>query len=182
MSEAKVPGFSPDESAPLPPPRDLLIRAEDRVRLQEESARHPWNPRSEIHGYMLGRRAGLGRVGVNLLRVPPGKESFAFHRHLREEEFAFVLSGKGVVDVGDETFEIGPGDFLGFPAGGHPHNIRNTGREDLVYLSGGENRNAEIAEFPRDGKVMVRVGRDVTVYPRAAGEPFWPRPPAPEGE
>jgi hypothetical protein len=51
-----------------------------------------------------------------------------------------------------------------------------------VYLSGGENRHAEIAEFPRDGKVMVRVGRDVTVYPRAAGEPFWPRTPAAEGE
>ncbi|WP_242361792.1 cupin domain-containing protein [Anaeromyxobacter sp. SG17] len=170
------------ENTPLPPPRDLLVRAADRARLQEEAARHPWNPRSEIHGYMLGRKTGLTRIGVNLLRVPAGKESFVFHRHLREEEFAFVLSGKGVVDIGDETFEIGPGDFLGFPAGSHPHNLRNTGAEDLVYLSGGENRQADFAEFPRDGKVMVRIGRDVTIYPSALGEPFWPATPAAEGE
>jgi uncharacterized cupin superfamily protein len=163
------------DKRPLPPPRSLLVTAEDRAGMQEESARHPWNPKSEIHGTMLGRRAGLSRIGVNLLRVPPGKESFVYHRHFNEEEFAFVMSGRGVVDVGDETFAIGPGDFVGFPAASHAHHIRNTGSEDLVYLSGGENADIEIADFPHEGKRMVRIGKDVTVYPTALGEPLWAR-------
>lgn len=163
------------DEKPLPPPRSLLVTAEDRATMQEQSARHPWNPRSEIHGMMLGRRTGLARIGVNLLRVPPGKESFVYHCHFNEEEFAFVLSGRGVVDVGDETFAIGPGDFVGFPAASHAHHVRNTGSEDLVYLSGGENADIEIADFPREGKRMVRIGKEVMVYPTALGEPLWAR-------
>jgi uncharacterized cupin superfamily protein len=124
---------------------------------------------------MLARQVGLERVGLSLIRVPPGRESFVFHKHNVEEEFAFVLSGKGVVDIGDETFDLAQGDFVGFPAGSHAHHIRNTGSEDLVYLSGGENAPLEIADFPRDGKRMIRMGKEVTVYQTALGEPFWPR-------
>ncbi len=163
------------EKKPLPPPRALLVTAADRARLEKEAPegfRHPWNPKSELHGCMLARRVGLERVGLTLIRVPPGKESFVFHRHTVEEEFAFVLSGKGVVDIGDETFDFGPGDFVGFPAGSHPHHVRNTGPEELVYLSGGENAPVEIADFPRDGRRMVRLRTEVTVYPTALGEPF----------
>jgi len=163
------------EKAPLPPPRSLLVTAADRARLEAERPevfRHPWNPHSEVRGCMLARQVGLQRVGLSLIRVPPGKESFVYHRHDVEEEFAFALSGKGVVDIGDETFEFAAGDFVGFPASSHPHHIRNTGAEELVYLSGGENAPVEIAEFPRLGKRMVRMAREVTVYPSAAGEPF----------
>jgi len=163
------------ERKPLPPPRTLLVTAADRAKIEKthgESFRHPWNPKSEIRGCLLGREVGLERAGVSLMRVPPGKESFVFHRHNVEEEFAFVLSGKGVVDIGDETFDFGPGDFVGFPAGSHAHHIRNTGPEELVYLCGGQNERFEIADFPREGKRTVRVGKDVTAYPTALGEPF----------
>lgn len=163
------------EKKPLPSPRSLLVTAADRARIEREhpeAFRHPWNPRSEMHGCMLARQVGLTRVGLSLIRLPPGKESFVYHRHNVEEEFAFVLSGKGVVDIGEETFDLGPGDFVGFPAGGHAHHIRNTGSEELVYLSGGENAPLEIGDFPRIGKRMVRMAGEVTVYPTAAGEPF----------
>ena len=64
---------------------------------------------------MLSRQVGLERAGVSLIRVPPGKESFVYHRHNVEEEWAFVLSGAGVVDIGAETFALAreaarPGD------------------------------------------------------------------------
>ncbi len=163
------------EKKPLPPPRTLLVTAADRERLEKahpEPFRHPWNPRSEMRGCMLARQVGLSRVGLSFIRVPPGKESFVFHGHQVEEEFAFVLSGEGVVDIGEETFDLGPGDFVGFPAGTHPHHIRNTGAEELVYLSGGQNEPLEIADFPREGKRMVRMVNEVTVYPTSAGEPF----------
>jgi uncharacterized cupin superfamily protein len=163
------------ERKPLPPPRALLVTAADRERIEREhpeAFRHPWNPRSEMRGCMLSRQVGLERVGLSFIRVPPGKESFVFHRHNVEEEFAFVLSGKGAVDIGDETFDLGPGDFVGFPAASHAHHIRNTGSEELVYLSGGENAPVEIGDFPREGKRMVRMRHEVTVYPASAGEPF----------
>jgi len=163
------------QKAPLPPPRSLLVTAADRSRIESERPevfRHPWNPQSEMRGCMLARQVGLQRVGLSLIRVPPGKESFVFHRHGVEEEYAFVLSGKGVVDIGDEVFDLGPGDFVGFPAATHAHHIRNTGPVELVYLSGGENAPLEIADFPRLGKRMVRMEREATVYPAAAGEPF----------
>ena len=163
------------EKKPLPPPRSLLVTAADRARLEKEhpeAFHHPWNPRSELRGCMLARQVGLERVGLHFIRLAPGKESFVFHKHHVEEEFAFVLAGKGAVDIGDETFDLGPGDFVGFPAGSHAHHIRNTGSEELVYLSGGENAPLEIGDFPRLGRRMVRMKGEVTVYPLAAGQPF----------
>jgi uncharacterized cupin superfamily protein len=87
----------------------------------------------------------------------------------------YVLSGRGTALVGDETFEIGPGDFLGFPPATLAHHVRNTGTEDLVYLSGGESVDVEVADFPRLGKRLVRIGAEATVYPLAVGEPIWGR-------
>jgi uncharacterized cupin superfamily protein len=168
------------ETKPLPPPRALLVTAADRDRIEREhpeAFRHPWNPRSEMRGCMLARQVGLQRLGLTFIRIPPGKESFVFHRHNVEEEFAFGLSGKGVVDIGDETFDFGAGDFVGFPAGGHAHHIRNPGPDELVYLSGGENAPIEIGDFPREGKRMIRMEKEATVYPTAAGGPFGPRKP-----
>ena len=160
---------------PMPRPRDLVVRAADRARLQEQSFRHPLNPASEIHGYMLGRAVGLKRVGVSLIRLPPGKESFVQHVHYTEEEWMYVLSGTGVALLGDEQLEIGPGDFLGFPPATLPHLTRNAGAVDLVYLSGGESVHVEIADFPREGKRLVRTGTEATVYPLGAGTPLLPK-------
>src|ERR1700674_3158076 len=121
----------------------VLVRAAERG--SEGEFRHPYTPASEIHGVMLSRVCGLARVAVNLARVPPGKESFVFHVHHTEEEWMFVLSGHGAAEVGADTFEVGAGDFLGFPPG-TAHHLRNTGPDDLVYLSGGENLATEVAD------------------------------------
>ena len=153
----------------MPEPRDLLVRAADRAAMQEESFRHPLNPASELHGYMLSRKTGLSRVGLSLLRVPPGKESFIFHAHENEEEFVYVLAGRGIAEIGEASFEVGPGDFLGFPASGPAHHLKNPFDEDLVYLAGGENREVEVADFPRLGKRLVRMRKEAVVYPVSAG-------------
>ena len=157
----------PDPAAPR-----VLVRAADRAAIQEQSFRHPLNPRSEIHGYTLSRLCGLSRAGVNLIRIPPGKESYAFHAHLADEEWMYVLSGQGTLEVGDEALPVGPGDFAGFVAGGKAHNLRNTGHEDLVYLSGGEHHEVEVADFPRHGKRAIRTAHGLTLYPLSAGEPL----------
>ena len=147
------------------------------IRAAESSAsaatfRHPWNPLSEMHGAILGRAAGLERTGLNLIRVPPGKESFTYHAHLHEEEWIYILSGRATVESGGVAHEVAAGDFIAFPTPSEPHILRNTSSEDVVYLTGGERAPFDIADFPRDGKRMVRIGERATVYDLAGGSAF----------
>jgi len=136
-------------------PRSLM-RAEQIAAAKETRAVHPLNTRSEIFIRSLSESVGMSRVGVHVSRVPPGKESFAYHTHHYEEEFLYILSGRGMADIDGREVEVGPGDFLGFSAPSVGHNLRNPFDEDLVYLMGGERREFEVADFPRLGKRLVR--------------------------
>jgi uncharacterized cupin superfamily protein len=148
------------------PPR-VLVRAGERG--EPRTYRHPENPRGEVALTALSRPAGLERVAVLLSRLAPGKESYVHHVHLHDEEWMFVLSGRGVVEVGDGEVEIGPGDFLGFPARGPAHNTRSAAGEDLVYVSGGDawsRTSVEIVDFPRLGLRKTFVGtRSTATFP-----------------
>ena len=53
----------------------FLLRA-DEIKAQTTQHSHPMNPNSEIHGVLLAKALGLQRIGVNIARIPPGKESF----------------------------------------------------------------------------------------------------------
>jgi len=99
--------------APASPARPLsLSRAADRAKVPEESFSHPFNPNSQIFGRMLSDGTGLERMGVHFIRIPAGKESFVYHRHRTEEEFIYVLSGRGIAEIDGEDYEVGPGDFF----------------------------------------------------------------------
>jgi len=150
-----------------------IVRAADIAAHSQEFS-HPWNPNSEMHGMQLARSVGLKRTGVNFIRVPAGKESYVYHSHQHEEEWIFVLSGRAVALIDDAEYEVNAGDFIGFPAPSVAHLLRNPGPADLVYLSGGENREFEIAEFPKLGKRMVRTGKQVDVYDIADAKPMEP--------
>ena len=152
-----------------------LVRARAARELPEFPFSHPLNPDSEIHIRTLGAATGLERVAVSIGRVPGGKESFVYHAHEFNEEFLYVLSGRGVLEIGEEEFEVGPGDFMGFPAPGPAHHMRNPFDEDLVYLMGGERRDFEIGLFPRHKKRLVAVRDSGAIVDDAALEPFVPR-------
>ena len=122
---------------------------------------HPLNPRSEIFMKRLGDPTGMTRIGVNLARIPPGKESFAPHAHSVQEEWVYVLEGTGRALVGEEEHEIGPGDFLGFPTDGVAHHLRNTGTTDLVVLQGSERSRVDVGHFPTLKKRLLFLGDDV---------------------
>lgn len=149
-----------------------LVRAE-AIRAATQSFSHPWNPASEVHGTRLGPLTGLRRLAVNLARLPPGKESFVPHRHHVEEEWLYILSGRGTALIGEAEHEVGPGDFMGFPAGSDAHHLRNTGSDDLVYLVGGEVVAVDVADFPAHGKRLVRIGEQAMVVDADALRP-WP--------
>ncbi len=156
-----------------PRPLKTLLTA-GVIRAAARSFSHPWNPRSQVIGTHLSAMTGLRRAGVSLVRVPAGRESFCYHVHHREEEWVYVLSGHGTAEIGDAEHPVGPGDFLAFPAGGEAHHLRNTGDDDLIYLMGGENLEHEIADFPRLGKRMLRLGETIEIFDLDDAEPLGP--------
>lgn len=153
--------------------RKFLIKANE-VADEAVGFSHPWNPNSEIVGARLSALVGLSRIGVNLLRVPAGKESFVYHSHQREEEWIYVISGRGIAEIDGEEFEVAAGDFMGFPTPSVAHHLRNPYDEDLVYLVGGETLDVEIADFPRLGKRMLRRGQDIEIYEMSDAKSFGP--------
>ena len=50
-------------------------------------------------------RTGSGNLGARLWRLPP-RSANTLHKHIRAEEFYFVLEGVGRLRVGDETLTV----------------------------------------------------------------------------
>jgi uncharacterized cupin superfamily protein len=157
-----------------------VLRAAE-IEAQKQPYSHPWNPASELHGVQLGRTLGLARTGVNFAVLPPGKESFVYHSHTYEEEWLYILSGRGRAEVGEEVYEVGAGDFLAFPTPSVAHHLTNPFDAALVYLMGGESREFEVADFPRLKRRMVRRGPSIDVYRSEDARPFVVAPEKPVG-
>jgi uncharacterized cupin superfamily protein len=140
-----------------------IVRAAD-IDTHAQEFSHPWNENSQMRGMQLARSVGLKRTGVNFIRVPEGRESFVYHSHQNEEEWIYILEGRAIATIDGADYDVARGDFIGFPAPSVAHNLKNPGPGDLVYLVGGENRDVEVTEFPRDNKRVTRNGKlfDVT--------------------
>lgn len=55
------------------------------------------------------------------------------HSH-RPEQVYFILEGRGLMTVGAETQQVGPGDCVFIPSG-QPHGLLNDGNMTLRYFS-----------------------------------------------
>lgn len=55
------------------------------------------------------------------------------HRHREIEEIYYIVSGHGMMTVGDEAREIQAGDAVYIPRG-HRHTLENTGSEPMKIL------------------------------------------------
>jgi mannose-6-phosphate isomerase-like protein (cupin superfamily) len=85
------------------------------ITQREQPFSHPWNPKSQLMGVQLSRALGLKRTGVSIARIPSGKESFVYHSHQSEEEWLYILSGRGIAEIDGEEIEIAAGAFIAFP-------------------------------------------------------------------
>ncbi len=103
----------------------------------------------------LGDPAGMTQLGVHLIRIPPGKESFIPHAHSVSEEFVFILEGAGEMVLDGVGHAVGPGDFVGFPIDGVVHSLKSKGPDDLLYLTAGRRDPLEVADMPTIGKTTV---------------------------
>ena len=157
-------------------PNLYLLRAAD-IAARSQTFSHPWSEQSEVTGYQMGKATGLRRTGVNLARIAPGKEAFPYHSHWQEEEWIYIVEGRGLARIDGAEYEVGPGDFMAFPTPGVAHHLTNPFAEELVYLMGGENHATEIADFPDQGKRVFRHAKGADVFDLADARPFGPLDP-----
>jgi uncharacterized cupin superfamily protein len=133
----------------------------------------------------LGAAAGARAVGVNRVRVEPGKLPTPPHSHGASEELYFVLGGSGLAWQDGEVHEVRPLDCVIHRADEMEHTFV-AGPDGLEYLVFGTRHPTEIGWLPRSRAVRFGwpwvEGRDddpwdieATVEPLEVGEPA-PRP------
>ena len=83
----------------------------------------------------IGNLFELTNFGVNLTDLDPGAASSIFHYHTKQEEFLYILEGTPTLILGEEEFQMAPGQCIGFKAGtGLGHQLVNRSSEIVVYL------------------------------------------------
>ena len=136
-----------------------ILKSNDIQVMPETEFIHRLNPNAVRHTRSLSSVLGMKRLGIHLVRVEPGKESTQFHLHHQEEEFIYIIAGKGIAEIGEAEIEVAVGDFMGFTAPSLPHSLKNPFAQDLVYLMGGENRDFDICDYPKLKKRQFRSNR-----------------------
>lgn len=136
------------------------LSAAEIAAMPEVRRTHPLNSKAVRHTKSISDALGLSHIGVHLVRVAPGDETTEFHLHQVEEEFIYILSGRGIAEIGEHQVEVSAGDFMAFTAPSLPHAMRNPFDEDLVYLMGGDRQPIEICDYPRLQKRQFRNGSD----------------------
>lgn len=162
------------------PDQDLvpLLKASRITALPEVVKIHALNPKAVRNTKSLSDAVGMTRLGIHLVRVEPGKETTQFHFHHQEEEFIYILAGRGIAEIGDRSVEVSAGDFIGFTAPSLPHSLSNPFEEDLVYLMGGERRSFDVCDYPKLRQRQVRMGSDRQLINWDDMQPT-PQPPPP---
>lgn len=100
---------------------------------------------------------GKAPFEVAMVRLPPGAKNYPFHSHAAEWEFYLIVSGTGVMRAGDKRVKIKTGDCLLNPPG-EPHQIINSGKEDLVYYVIANNAPVDVWHYPDSNKWGIPLG------------------------
>jgi uncharacterized cupin superfamily protein len=129
----------------------------------------------------LGDAAGTRGVGLNRVRVAPGRLPTPPHSHGASEELYFVLAGSGLAWQDGDVHEVRPLDCVIH----RPDELEHTfvaGPDGLEYLVFGTRHPTEIGWLPRSRAIRIgwpwAEGRDddpwdveATVDPLEVGEP-----------
>lgn len=91
---------------------------------------------------------------VEICRIPPGKIPYPYHSHSAQWEFYHVISGAGTIRHQEGITQIEPGDAFLFKPG-EPHQIANTGKQDLIVYVVADNPFGESCYYPDSKKWCV---------------------------
>lgn len=107
----------------------------------------------------LAAQAGGKQLGCSLYKVMPGKKAFPYHYHLANEEAILILSGNGMLRLGEEKVKVNKDDYIALPIGAdHAHQIINDSDEPLLYLCFSTMIEPEVMGYPDLDKIGVMTG------------------------
>lgn len=98
----------------------------------------------------LGDLFGLKNFGANLTTLRPGGESALLHRHSKQDEFIYIVTGHPTLVTDDGETALAPGMCAGFPAQGAAHQLVNRTDADVVYLEIGDRTPGDEGSYPAD--------------------------------
>lgn len=170
-------------------PNGVLAPMEVEVAASESSPRPPisshdvaWAETRE--GTRFGGQAkhltfaAVGKdyhVGMLIEAPAPGMRLAPLHYHMMEEEHALILEGHVTLLLGDERYDMKPGDFVCFPAGRKlGHSFLNSGAGPCSYLMIGERNPADVCVYPQSNKMAVNaLQRPDGIFDMSATRRYW---------
>lgn len=117
---------------------------------------HFLNKNAQRVNKSLGDLTGLNGLGFHIIQVQPGHESTEFHVHYYEDECVYILEGQAEAWIGEERYNVYPGDFIGYRAGGKPHKLINNGNSTLKCIVAGQRTDHDVADYPHQQKRIYR--------------------------
>ena len=135
---------------------EYIIRKNEIETMKGLAKTHYLNENAKRINKSLGDLVGLKNLGFHIIEVLPGFESTEYHAHYFEDECVYILDGDATVTIDEIDYEVGAGDFIGYPANGLPHTMKNTGSEVLRCIVVGQKLTCDIADYPRLGKRLYR--------------------------
>lgn len=120
----------------------------------------------------LGDFFGIQKFGVNLTELAPGAESALLHRHSKQEEFIYILSGHPTLVTDEGEIALLPGMCAGFTPSGCAHKLVNRTREKALYLEVGDREKGDEAFYPEDDIAAVMGADGKWVFTHKDGRPY----------
>jgi uncharacterized cupin superfamily protein len=179
--EGEDTGLAPDEDAP-PEVEAAQLTEPVEPKPPISSNTVAWEQSGE--GTKFGGRAmhltyaAVGpdyRVGMLIEEPAPGRRLAPLHYHMLEEEHALVLEGQATLWLGDEQYDMRPGDYVCFPAGQKVgHSFMNSGTAPCRYLMIGERNPNEVCVYPNSRKMAVSALRAKhDIFDMGATRSYW---------
>jgi len=99
----------------------------------------------------LGDHFDLTNFGINLTELSPGSMSALKHKHLKQDEFIYILSGTATLVYGNMEYQMSSGECFGFKCGNEvAHQLLNKSKNPVVYLEIGDRTSGDEVEYPDD--------------------------------
>lgn len=104
----------------------------------------------------LGDLTGLTGIGFHIIEVQANTPTTEKHMHYFEDECVYILEGEAQAVIGEQTFSVSAGDFIGYRAGGLAHALFNTGESILKCIVVGQRLEHDVGDYPEKNKRIYR--------------------------
>jgi uncharacterized cupin superfamily protein len=112
--------------------------------VKESHKQYPGTDEGMRYDRDIGRAAGLQKIGLHIVRLPPGTRSSYPHCEEKEEELVYVLAGEVNAWIDGVLHPMRAGDLAAFPSGtGVCHTFINDSDAEVTLLVGGESSKAD---------------------------------------